>query len=229
MVSNLLRKINIRHWSNDELKYCISYLDNYESVINISGWKDEDKEGDFYKNYFLNAKIYHISNFPNDHAKGIMDINDIKIDLSKKIDISLHNKYNIVFNHTVLEHVEDPVFAFSEMSNLTNDLMITVIPWVQQLHFIENQFGDFYRFSPMLMRKLYLDNGFTILYENFMPNFANECYLIYVGTKKINNHKSFPQNLKPISYLNGKVGHMGFFNTVLNIFLRLIYKIKIWK
>jgi len=34
-----------RLWSNAELKKILTVIDKYDSVVNVSGWKDIDKEG----------------------------------------------------------------------------------------------------------------------------------------------------------------------------------------
>lgn len=50
-----------RVWSNQELKKFGFIFQG--DIVNISGWKDMDKEGNRYKEYFKNAKSYQISNY----------------------------------------------------------------------------------------------------------------------------------------------------------------------
>ena len=47
LIDNKFRKP--RKWSNNELKKFSKNF--YGNVINISGWKDSDKQNSFYKNY----------------------------------------------------------------------------------------------------------------------------------------------------------------------------------
>jgi len=56
------RKFRIpRIWSNSELRKFAHLFTG--KVINVSAWKDLDKEGNRYKNYFINASEYWISNY----------------------------------------------------------------------------------------------------------------------------------------------------------------------
>ena len=43
-----------RIWSNKILKRISNNFDG--DIINISGWKDDDKEGNSYSEYFINSK-----------------------------------------------------------------------------------------------------------------------------------------------------------------------------
>ena len=42
-----------RLWSNAELKKILTVIDKYDSVVNVSGWKDIDKEGGSYRNNYF--------------------------------------------------------------------------------------------------------------------------------------------------------------------------------
>lgn len=218
-----IRSIQYRYWSNDELNAVINKFGDYKTVINVSGWKDSDKEGHNYKDYFKKNTKYAISNFPDDNHKGISSGSDVKINLTLELPIELINQFDIALNHTVLEHIEYPEFAFNQISKLTTDLIITVIPWSQSLHFSAGQFGDYYRISPFLMRKWHENNGFKILYESYSPPYAPETYLFYVGSKKPNNHPKFIDNLTSLNSLNGVVGKKNFKNDVYGLLLRILF------
>src|SRR3989338_9207278 len=86
-----------RIWSNKELKKISPIFKG--SVINVSGWKDEDKRGDFYKNYFKNASSYAISNYKGDTGFQNKE-GEIYLDLEKELDKKLIGKFDVVFNHT---------------------------------------------------------------------------------------------------------------------------------
>ena len=45
-------RFTARPWSNKELRYVLQFLPDIKSVINVSGWKDQDKEGRTYRSYF---------------------------------------------------------------------------------------------------------------------------------------------------------------------------------
>ena len=57
-----------RIWSNKELKKIAPKFSG--DVINVSGWVDEDKEGKIYREYFVNANTYTISNLGGGAQKG---------------------------------------------------------------------------------------------------------------------------------------------------------------
>ncbi len=220
--TNRIRSIQFRYWSNDRLKEVISKLGNYNEIINVSGWKDSDKEGNTYKSYFKKGVSYKISNYEADSLKGLSTENDLSIDLSKTLPSELIEKFDIVLNHTVLEHIEKPEFAFDQMSKLTTDILITIIPWKQALHFHPGYFGDYFRISPFTMRKYYEKNGFKLVFEAFSPNYAPDIYLFYVGSRKPQNH-SFDNEIIEINKLNGVVGESSIKNTLIGLYYRFLF------
>ena len=55
------RKVRLpRLWSNNELGKFASLFRG--DVVNVSAWKDSDKDGKNYEEYFVNAKNYWITN-----------------------------------------------------------------------------------------------------------------------------------------------------------------------
>lgn len=217
-----IRSVQYRLWSNDILKENIPKLQRYQSVINVSGWKDSDKEGGYYKNYFIKEVDYYVSNYPDDKEKGVSNVDDIQIDLAKLLPSELENKFDVAFNHTVLEHVINPEFAFDQISKLTKDVLITVIPWKQALHFNPGQFGDYYRISPFTMRRFYEKNNFTLLLEEYSPNYAPDTYLLYIGSKKPENHL-FKHEIIDINKLNGVVGGSSLYFSIKGLIFRMLF------
>ena len=220
---NYLKKFIPRYWSNDELLKIVPYLSSNTRIINVSGWEDKDKEGGCYRNYFNERSVYHISNYPSDNVRGGLHY-DIAIDLNKNLSKQYINSYDCVFNHTVLEHVIDPDFSFKQMSLLTEDIIITVVPFKQKFHFENDAFGDYYRFTPFTMRNLHDKNGFTILYESYTPKPALDVYLFYVGSKQPEKHTSFPILFSDINHLNHKLGDFSAKALAKNIIARFAIK-----
>jgi hypothetical protein len=219
-----IRSVQYRLWSNDELKYVLDKINNYNNVVNVSGWKDSDKEGGLYRDYFSKAAEYRISNYPDDKEKGVSSSNDIPIDLSQELSHSLINKFDIAFSHTVLEHVPNPEFAFEQICKLSSDLVITIIPWKQVLHFNPGQFGDWFRISPIAMRAWHQKNKLTIIHESWSPDYSPETYLFYVGSKKPLNHSNF-NGIRQINELNGLVGKTRFLSDLYGLLLRVMFLI----
>ncbi len=218
---------SVRNWSNDELRKFSDSL--YGEVINISGWKDEDKEGGYYREYFPKSSKYYLSNYGNDKIRGISeDIRtDFTIDLENEIDKTLQNRFDVVFHHTILEHVKDPSFVFENLSSMSKNILISVVPFKQKLHFGSGSYGDYFRFSPMAMRNLYEDNGFKILYESFSPPPFIDIYLFYIGYKSDEWGKGRNKTMLNLEKLNQVMGANKWKILLYNIFYNIWNKILI--
>ncbi|PVV17363.1 MAG: hypothetical protein B6D74_18335, partial [gamma proteobacterium symbiont of Ctena orbiculata] len=72
-----------RLWSNRELS---KYANLFKgSVVNVSGWMDIDKEGRHYRDYFINASEYQITNY-KEEARGFQGMeNEIFLDLESEL------------------------------------------------------------------------------------------------------------------------------------------------
>lgn len=224
---NFLRKHNVRHWSNDELRLVASHLTRYTSMINVSGWKDEDKEGGHYRDYFPNATHYVVSNYGGDISRGTQSSADLSIDLDRSLPPDMVNKFDIAFSHTVLEHVQDPVFSFKQIAALAREVVITVVPFKQHLHFDSGCYGDYYRFTPFAMRKMYEESGLTVIYESHTPFPAMDVYLCYVGVRNPENFDQFQKHLYDLSAMSGEIGKTrwyGYFEHFAALFLNKILR-----
>lgn len=170
-----------RIWSNRELKK-IAYL-FYGSVINVSAGEDIDKEGSSYRDYFTNAEKYWISNFAPGTYRGYMGKdNELLIDLSNDLSGEYVGAFDLVFNHTTLEHIYDVKKAFNNLCKLSKDAVIIVVPFAQVQHETES-YKDYWRFTPEVMRRLFADNGFSVLYESASPYKNSGVYLFYFASK----------------------------------------------
>jgi len=167
-----------RIWSNRELKKFAHLFKG--DVINVSGWKDIDKEGGHYKDYFNNARSYTISNFKAE-ARGLQGIEDeLFLDLTKDIPNNLVNKFDVAFNHTTLEHVYNIKKALENICLLSKDIVILVVPFLQPMH---GDYGDFWRFSPSTIKKMFEENGLTFLYLSFNNHKKASVYIFAIASK----------------------------------------------
>lgn len=169
-------RVRPRNWSNCELR---KFAPAYEGdAINVSGWRDEDQVGGHYADYFCNARSYSISNFPG--AKGLQGTHDeIPLDLEADTPAQLREKYQVVFNHTTLEHVYDIRKAVANLCALSHDTVILVTPFLQQVHYEEGSFGDYWRPSPMCVERMLAEHGFEVIYQSSNDN---EWYIVYLFT-----------------------------------------------
>lgn len=167
-----------RIWSNLELKKFAHLFDG--DIVNVSGWKDEDKEGNFYSKYFKNAKSYTITNYETE-ACGFQGMeNEIFLDLEKTVTDDLVGKFDVVFNHTVLEHVFEIEQAFANLCKMTKDVAIIVVPHLQQMHAV---YGDYWRFTPLSLKKLFEKNQMHLQYLSFNSHKNSSVYLFAIAVK----------------------------------------------
>lgn len=168
-----------RIWSNGELRRLAPLFAG--DVINVSAWKDEDKEGEHYKDYFSAATSYALSNWSSDSLNAGIE-SDYAIDLEADLPENLRRKFDVVFNHTTLEHVFDVFRAFGNLCELSRDLVIVVVPFSQQLHH-EPSYLDYWRLTPYALRRLFERNGLKCVYESACDFPNSSVYVLSVGSR----------------------------------------------
>ncbi len=169
----------LRKWSNKEIRKLGVLF--YGDIVNVSGWEDKDKFGDYYKNYFPNASSYTITNFSTERGYAGKE-GEIFLDLSKELDRGFSNKFDLVFNHTTLEHIYNFQMAFSNLCKMSRDAVLIVVPFSQPEHSL-NTFKDYWRFTPDALRTMFAENGFTVAYESVSPYRNASIYLLFVGVR----------------------------------------------
>lgn len=174
-----------RVWSNNELKKFAHLFSG--KICNVSGWKDIDKQGKKYKDYFTNLDEYWITNFKSD-ARGFQGDtkNEIFLDLEKDLDKNLIEKFDVTFNHTVLEHIFNINKAFSNLCKMSKDIVIVIVPFLQEQHAI---YGDYWRFTPLAIKKMFEQNNLEMIYVNFNDAKHASIYIFAIGSKNPNKHK----------------------------------------
>lgn len=168
----------VRAWSNRELKKIAQHFGG--DVINLSGWEDKDKEGGFYRDYFPKAHSYTISNYTPSHSQNKPGA--IHLDLEAKLPKKLEKQFDVVLSHTNLEHIFDVFTAFKTHCELSRDIVIVIVPFIQQQHETE-EFKDYWRFTPSCLRELFERNGLTTVYEAFNDEVNAINYLLFVGSR----------------------------------------------
>ena len=168
-----------RIWSNNELKKFAHLFTG--DIVNVSGWKDRDKEGRHYRDYFINSTHYYISNYKSEY-KGFQGFdNEFFLDLTKDLDEKYINRFDVVFNHTTLEHIYDVKKALKNLCLMSSDIVILVVPFLQQMH---GDYGDYWRFTPLAIKNLFEENGFTLVYLSFNNHRNTSVYIFAIGSKK---------------------------------------------
>lgn len=180
-------EVRPRNWSNVELRKCAALFDG--DVINVSGWRDEDKTGGRYRDYFTTAKSYCISNYLGE--SGITGAEgEVFIDLEADLPQELAGRYQVAFNHTTLEHVFDIRKAITNICALSHDTVILVTPFLQQVHYIEGSFGDWWRPTPMCVERLLEEQGFHVVYQSSNDNPWYIVYIVTVACRDPDRHRS---------------------------------------
>jgi len=167
-----------RIWSNDELRKVGHIFTG--SAVNVSGWRDEDKEGRTYKSYFPNCTSYAITNYGG--IRGTGPENELTLDLERALPQEMVQAFDLVFNHTTLEHIFDVNTAFANLCSMARELVVVVVPFAQVEHFTES-FGDYWRFSPQALTRMFEVNGFSPIYTAVSPAANAGVYILAVGAK----------------------------------------------
>lgn len=191
-----------RIWSNREIQRFGPLFTG--DVINVSAWKDSDKDGGHYREYFPNAASYTISNY-GEGREGSSGLAEEKIlDLSKPYTGSI-GQYDLVFSHTVIEHIYPSSLAFENLCQLSRDCIITVVPFIQQLHGYEDGYSDYYRYSPFALQESFQKHGFETLYTSWNSDHPlMNVYIFHVASKKPNKYTGkFPKSEVIIRGTNG--------------------------
>ena len=168
-----------RKWSNRVLRVVAPVFSG--EIANVSGWDDRDKEGGCYKDYFAGQVNYTLTNFSG--YSGFSDRQgEIELDLTADLPKSLLGRFDVVYNHTTLEHIFEVRKAFANLCAMTRDVVIVVVPFSQVQHESES-YGDFWRFTPTCMRELFAENGLDVVYEAESPQQNAAIYLLFVASR----------------------------------------------
>lgn len=168
-----------RNRSNDEIRKLGAHFKG--DILNLSGWKDSDKAGGFYRDYFPNARSYVISNYGAE--VGSSGTEEKELDLSEPYDGKI-GTYDLVFNHTVIEHVYPTQIVFDNLARLSRDAVLTVVPFVQHIHGVKGGYVDYYRYSPLALERLFEDRGFQTVYVSWNEDHPlMNVYIVHVASK----------------------------------------------
>jgi len=169
-----------RVWSNDELKKIGHVFSG--SIINVSGKVDSDKDGGLYKAYFPHAKEYFISNYNPGHSDRSTKKWDFDINLDEDIPSEFRERFDVVFNHTTLEHIFDMPKAFKNLCMLSKDIVIVVVPFMQQMHWGAS-YKDYWRFTPYALKEMFEREKMKLVYISGNNGRRESIYVFAVGSK----------------------------------------------
>lgn len=178
-LARLLKEPSAREWSNGEIKKIAPFFNG--KILNLSGGEDSDKCNSFYKKYFSNATQYDVSNYipKNINLKN----GGFHLDIEKKVKNKLVKRYDLVFSHTVLEHVFQIQNAVKNICLISNDYVLTIVPFLQSYHH-EPWYNDYWRFTPQALIQLFSREGFKTIYYNWNNPILGNIYISHFCAKK---------------------------------------------
>jgi hypothetical protein len=193
-----------RLWSNKELRRFSDLLAG--DVVNVSAGDDVDKEGGVYAAYFPKATSYTITNYAPGSFRGFQGReNELHLDLSDELPKEYEQRFDVVFNHTTLEHVFDVPLAFRSMCRMSRDLLVLVVPFAQVQHDTEG-YKDYWRIAPIALRKMAADNGFTVLYESCNEDDNAGIYIFFIASRQPQQWAGKMPTFQPLTLVGGKIG-----------------------
>ena len=180
------KHILVRKWSNRVLRTIAPKFEG--EMVNVSGWDDRDKEGGHYRDYFVGARSYMRTNYPGHRGFGGA-ADEVQLDLCEPLPDELRRRFDVAFNHTVLEHIFDVRTAFANLCEMSRDAVIVVVPFSQVQH-ESDSYGDYWRFTPTCLRRLFKDNGMEVVFEAESPHHDASIYLLFVGSRNPERYTS---------------------------------------
>lgn len=193
-----------RRWSNLVLRELGPHFGG--EILNVSGWDDRDKEGSRYRDYFPQATGYYISNYRGERGTGdAADKTNFEIDLEQPLPAEVRDRFDVVFNHTTLEHVFDVVGAFRALCSMSRDVVMVIVPFAQRMHYTSS-YGDYWRFTPQAMRRLFESNGMGVVYEAANNDWNAGLYVFAIGSRQPERWRGVLPSYTPVDSLGGWIG-----------------------
>jgi hypothetical protein len=189
-------------WSNEELARIAPFFDG--DVVNVSAWQDSDKVSRRYRDYFTGARSYAITNYAGFRGYGGRE-GEFELDLTADLPEGLRERFDVVFNHTTLEHVFEVRRAFANLCAMSRDVVIVVVPFSQVQHESES-WKDFWRFTPTCLRELYRENGFGVVYEAANSPRNAAIYLLFVGSRRAEKWRERLPAFSPVETAGPRIG-----------------------
>lgn len=193
-----------RRWSNVELSRLAPLFGG--DVVNVSAGEDRDKEGRTYGDYFSAKKTYSLTNHSPGSFRGYQGReNEYLLDLSLPLDPTLTRRFDVVFNHTTLEHIFEVRRAFANLCEMSRDVVIIIVPFAQVEH-ESASFGDYWRFTPRCIRCMFKENQFDVIYESVNDDFNAAVYLLFVGSRNATKWAGLMPAWEPVHHAAKWIG-----------------------
>ncbi len=187
-------EFNARNWSNAALREIAPHFSG--AVLNVSGGSDQDKEGRNYRDYFKVAEEYAVSNYGT--LCGLEG--EFALDLeAAELPGELRGRFDIVFSHTVLEHVYDLPRALDNLTFISRDVVVSIVPFLQSYHH-GAWYDDYWRFTPTAMIRLLADRGLRTVYLDWNDDALGNLYILHVAARHPERHAKIAALQKKLPY-----------------------------
>ena len=74
--------------------------------------------------------------------------------------------------------------ALRNLCALSRDVVIVVVPFLQELHWEETSYGDYWRPSPFALQRLFAENGFELVHLAYNENPTTALYLFCIASRQ---------------------------------------------
>lgn len=177
-----------RRFSNLVLRKYLAHMSGH--IVNVSGWRDSDKEGGRYRDYYAISDRYVVSGIVGEggiDSEIPMDCEAVYLDLNQPLEAAHVGKFDVVFCHTVLEHVFDAATALRNLALLSRDVVVVVVPFSQSVHYTDS-YLDYHRFSPYALKEFFEGEGFSVLLCDHNAQSFFPVYVTFIASRMPNNH-----------------------------------------
>jgi hypothetical protein len=179
-----------RRFSNLVLQKYLAHMSGH--IVNVSGWRDSDKEGGRYREYYASADRYVLSRIAGEGGMDSEipeDSEAVYLDLNQPLDPQLVGQFDVVFCHTVLEHVFDAATALRNLALLSRDVVAVVVPFSQSVHYTDS-YLDYHRFAPFALKEFFEREGFEVLLCDHNAQSFFPVYVTFIASRMPNNHRT---------------------------------------
>jgi len=183
-----LRDRRPRRFSNLVLRKYLAHMSG--DIVNVSGWRDSDKEGGRYRDYYASPNRYVLSRVGGEGGMDSdlpADCEEIYLDLNHPLDPKLAGQFDVVFCHTVLEHVFDASTALANLALLSRDVVAIVVPFSQSVHYTDS-YLDYHRFAPYALKESFEGEGFSVLLSDHNAQSFFPVYVIFIASRFPQRH-----------------------------------------
>ena len=108
-------------------------------------------------------------------------VESIYLDLEQPVPDDLDSAFDVVFSHTVLEHIFETRVALENLVRLSRDVVVTVVPFSQAVHYTHS-YADYVRLSPLFLKRFFEERGYSVLLSacNDQPLFP--VYIVFIAS-----------------------------------------------